>query len=120
MPPLSNTRDSVRVRQGKFVSTREGRRQEGRGGGGEDVCFYLVAHCSGRHWGRWGQAGVRPCLAPWGRACKESLADQSEAPGPEPASCHKACSVRAYLQYTGIRTKGRQPLLKQDLNASKH
>lgn len=71
------------------------------------MCFYLVAHCSGRHWGRWGQAGVRPCLAPLGRACKETLADQGEAPGPEPASCHKACRVRAYLQYTGIRTKGR-------------
>ncbi len=84
------------------------------------MCFYLVAHCSGRHWGRWGQAGVRPCSAPWGRVCRESLADQGGPPGPEPASCHKACRVRAYLQYTGIRTKGRQPLLKQELNASEH
>lgn len=84
------------------------------------MCFYLVAHCSGRQWGRWGQAGVRPCLAPLGRACKENLADQAETPGPEPASCHKACRVRAYLQYTGIRTKGRQPLLKRELNASEH
>lgn len=88
--------DSIGVRQGSFVSPGEGRRQEGRGGG-EDVCFYLVAHCSGRHWGRWGHAGVRLCSAPWGRVCRESLADRRGPPGPEPASCHKACRVRAYL-----------------------
>lgn len=86
--------DSIRVWQGSFVSPGEGKRQEGRGGG-EDVCFYLVAHCSGRHWGR--HAGVKLCSAPWGRVCRESLADRRGPPGPEPASCHKACRVRAYL-----------------------
>lgn len=79
-----------------------------------------MAHCSGTHWGRWGQAVAGPCLGPLGRACKESLADRSEAPGPEPASCHKACRVRAYLQCTGTGTEGRQPLLTQELNAREH
>lgn len=99
------------------VCISKGREEAKRGkeGVGEHVCFYLVAHCSGRNWG---QAGVSPCSAPWGRVCRESLADQSGPPGPEPASCHKACTVRAYLQYIGIN--GRHPLLKQEPNAGEH
>lgn len=102
MPPVLQGHSPANV-----ISVGEG---GGRNGGteeGRNVCHYLVAHCSGKHWGRWGQVGVRPCLGPLGRACKESLADQSEAPGPEPASCHKASRVRAYLQCIGIGTRGK-------------
>lgn len=59
---------------------------------------YLEARCSGRRWGRW--AEERPCSCPWERACRESLADQTGPPAPEPSSYHKACRGRAYLENT--------------------